>query len=250
VLHHGGTVASRNYRLTDATKPGKAEWNRPLVSIAFDDGWASSYVNGLHVLGKYGYKGTFYINPLSIETPDFMSALQLRDLKERGHEIAAHGYSHDDMASINAERLDFQLREGRDYLARAGFPTDNFAPPYGKQDAEVQWVARKYYKMLRLTESGINTRQNFDPYAIRVFYLENSTKPQEIAEALQRTKEHNGWLILVYHRIGPEHTSVASLKVESATIATDAISEQMDLVHKSGIAVRTMAEVFDEVGKQ
>jgi peptidoglycan/xylan/chitin deacetylase (PgdA/CDA1 family) len=250
VLHRSGTLATRDYHLADNTKPGKPKWERPLVSVTFDDGWASSYSNGLRVLGMHGYKGTFYINPLAIETPDFMTAAQLHDLKNQGHEIAAHGFSHEDMSSINGDRLDFQLREGREYLARAGFPTDHFAPPYGKQDAEVQWAARKYYKTIRTTESGVNTRQSFNPYNIKVFYLENSTKPQEIADALAEAKQNNGWLILVYHRIGPEHASIESLKVESATIATDMVLAHMDLIHKSGVQVRTVAEAYEEVGAQ
>jgi peptidoglycan/xylan/chitin deacetylase (PgdA/CDA1 family) len=250
VVQSNGTVSTRNYSFINITKQGVAEWKRPLVSITFDDGWESSFSNGMPLLDRYGYKATFYINPSSIETPNFMQASQLATLRNTGNEIAAHGYDHDDMTAISSSKLNYQLQEGRDYLDQAGFPTTDFATPYGKSDPEVQWYAKKYYSTLRGTETGINTRQNLDPYNLKVVYLEESTTDDTVSAALQQAKQYNAWVIFVYHRVGDSGGSVGSLKVERPTLAEGAVSKQISLIHNSGIAVATVAEAYKEVHEQ
>jgi peptidoglycan/xylan/chitin deacetylase (PgdA/CDA1 family) len=250
VLHRNGTLATRGYSLTDMTRPGAPTWKRPLVSITFDDGWQSSYADALPLLRQHGYQATFYINPSSIETPNFMTAAELADLRTQGSEIAAHGYEHDDMTAISTSKLDYDLHQGRDYLHQAGFPTQDFATPYGRSDAEVAWYARKYFATVRGTEDGVNTRQNFDQYDLQVLYMENSTPLSALQAALTVAKQSNGWLILVYHRVGPTHTTVQSLKVESATISTDSVGQQWDAVAKSGITVEPVHKAFSEVSQQ
>jgi peptidoglycan/xylan/chitin deacetylase (PgdA/CDA1 family) len=250
VLQSNGTLATSDYSLVNTTQPGAGQWKRPLVSITFDDGWESSFNNGVPLLDRYGYKATFYINPSSIETPSFMHASQLAALRDKGNEIAAHGYSHDDMTAISSSQLNFQLQEGRDYLGRAGFPTADFATPYGKSDAEVQWYARKYFSTLRGTETGLNTRQNLEPYNLKVVYLEVSTSDKEVAAALKDAKQYNGWVIFVYHRVGLSRTAIGSLKVERPALAEESVSKQLSLIHDSGIAVATVAAAYKEVANQ
>jgi peptidoglycan/xylan/chitin deacetylase (PgdA/CDA1 family) len=250
VLQHTGTIATQDYTLVNTTKPGATHWSRPLVSITFDDGWQSAYADAAPVLARYGYKATFYINPSSIETPNFMSAAELTLLSKAGNEIAAHGYAHDDMTAINANELDYQLHQGRDYLRTAGFLVTDFATPYGNSDAEVQWYARNYFMTLRSTETGINTRQHFDPYNLKVLYINKSTSKEVLAAALHNTKLSDGWLILVYHSVGTVSSPIKSLKVENAAITTPAFAEQIDLTKKSGITVQPVGAAYAEIQNQ
>lgn len=250
VLHRDGTLATSEYALTSSTKPGAPHWDQPLVSVSFDDGWESSYQYAIPTLNRYGYKATFYINPSSIETPSFMRATDLEALFAAGNEIAAHGYNHDDMTAINAEELDYQLHEGRDYLQQAGFNITDFATPYGKGDAEVQWYAHKYFTTLRSTETGINTRQNFNPYDLKVLYVDDFTTTQTITDALNQAKQYDGWLILVYHRVGTGKPSFRALRVESTTLDSADFKAQISLINKSGIRVTPVAAAYAELAKQ
>jgi peptidoglycan/xylan/chitin deacetylase (PgdA/CDA1 family) len=250
VLHGNGSLASRGYTLTDSTKPGAASWRRPLVSITFDDGWYSAYNNALPILNRYGYKGTFYINPSSIETPKFMTAAELATLHDTHHEIATRGYSYADMTTLSPDALDTQLRQGQTYLASAGFPTVHFATPYGKSDAEVQWFARKYFATMRSVDSGINTRQNFDQYNLKAFFLKNDTSLETITTALEEARQAGGWLIFVYHNVGFSQNEDLSLKVESGTMTTETFAEQISLVQKSGIPVLPVGDAYNEIKNQ
>ena len=250
VLQHSGTLATRGYSLVNLTKSGPPRWNRPLTSITFDDGRQSAYANALPILSRDGYKATFYINPSSIETPGFMSAAELETLHALGAEIGAHGYAHDDMTAIDSDELNFQLQQGRDYLRKAGFTVTDFASPYGNSDAEVQWFAQKYFKTLRSTESGVNTRQNFQPYSLRVLYIDSDTSSTELEAALQAVASSNGWLILVYHQIGNADAHTSSLKVENTTVTTGAFLQQMAMIKKSQITVLPVSAAYSEVHHQ
>jgi peptidoglycan/xylan/chitin deacetylase (PgdA/CDA1 family) len=250
ILQNNGTLASRDYVLTNVTKPGGLEWKRPLVSITFDDGWHSTYLNAVPILKRYGYRATFYINPSSIETPGFMYADELADLAAQ-HEIAAHGYSHKDMTAINVNALESELKQGKDYLTSAGFAVTDFAPPYGKSDAEVEWFVRKYFTTSRSIDTGINTKQNLDAYNLKTLYLEFNTPPEIVTRALDETTKANGWLILVYHNVGAaEHSSFPSEEPRTSTVSTETFANHMAQVQKSGLTVLPMNAAYTEVSKQ
>ncbi|MGY1762707.1 polysaccharide deacetylase family protein [Geodermatophilus sp. SYSU D00779] len=245
VSHGDGSTAVRDQALVDVSRPGAPHWDRPLVSITFDDGWQSAYSRAVPRLEQYGYAGTFYVNPATIETPDFMTAAELEALDREGHDVALHGYEHVDLTAISARRIDEQLRRGQESLAQAGLPTEHLATPHGRSDAQVEWYARKYVQTLRGTETGINTRQNLDPYDLKVLYLDKETTPEALSEALAETQRSHGWLILVYHQIGP----ASSDDGDRRTVFADALTTHLDLIRDSGIRVEPVSEAFSEVTK-
>ncbi|WP_247829021.1 polysaccharide deacetylase family protein [Arthrobacter antioxidans] len=251
VSHGNGTTAVRDHSLVDITKPGPLRWDEPMVSITFDDGWESVYDRALPLLDKHGFRSTQYVNPSSLETPNFMTAAQVRELDQAGHEIAAHSYSHVDLTSINAERLEEEMRRNEEALNDAGLGTDNLAPPFGRSDPQVDWYAGQYFKTVRGTDVGINTRQNIDPSDLKVFYVTDETAPEQLREALAETDRVNGWLILVYHQIAtPESTGTQdddTIVADQSTVTSDVLAAQLQLVDDSGIDVQTVSQAFDQL---
>ncbi|HSX28338.1 MAG TPA: polysaccharide deacetylase family protein [Candidatus Saccharimonadales bacterium] len=243
VQHHNGTLATKNYYLGEITRPGPRRFAHPLVSVTFDDGWQSSYYNGARLLDQYGYKGTYYLNSSTIDTGIFMSKPQLLDLQRRGHQLAAHGDEHVDMTSISGPQIDVELKRTAEYLTQLHVQHADFATPYGKSDAEVQAYARAYYQSHRGTDDGLNTKQNFDPYNLKVVFITKDTPAQTISEALANAAEYNGWLILVYHRI--EDKVISSTTITPATFTT-----HLELIKKSGIPVASVGQAFSELSSQ
>jgi hypothetical protein len=90
---------------------------------------------------------------------------------------------------------------------------------------------------------GINTRQNLDPYDLKVFYVDSTTKPEALTAALAQTQRVHGWLVLVYHEIA----SAPSAGADRATVTRDAFAQQLSLVRDSGIAVEPVARALAEV---
>ncbi|MET1087435.1 MAG: polysaccharide deacetylase family protein [Arthrobacter sp.] len=249
VSHGDGTTGVRGFSLTDVTKPGPLRWDRPMVSITFDDGWQSVHDRALPLLNKYGFRSTQYVNASSIETPGFMTAEEVQQLHAAGHEIAAHSYEHVDLTSISPDRLDEELRKCKEALADAGLDTADLAFPFGRSDPQVDWYASKYFDTMRGTDEGINTRQNLKPHDLLVFYVTDETKPENLAEALAETSRVNGWLILVYHQIAPPESAGTQENTtpEERSISSDDLAAQLELVKQSGIEVQPVAQAFERL---
>nr|WP_254703256.1 polysaccharide deacetylase family protein [Pseudarthrobacter sp. C4D7] len=221
-----------------------------MVSITFDDGWQSVYDRALPLLAKHGFRSTQYVNASSIETPDFITGAEVQQLHQAGHEIAAHAYQHVDLTSVGADRLDEELRRSEDALAAAGLPTDDLAPPYGRTDAQVDWYAAQYFKIMRGTDDGINTRQNINPHDLKVLYVTDATTTETLKEALAETARSNGWLILVYHQIAAPDSSGTqknTIAGDRSTITSDVLATQLQLIDDSGIQVQPVARAFEQL---
>jgi hypothetical protein len=245
VLHTNGTLDTKQYAIHNVSKAGSAYWQRPLASITFDDGWASAYDNGAHILGKFGYRGTFYLNPSSIDTPNhFATSRQVTELEKQGHEMASHGYEHLDFTTLAPQDLNYQLGHAEKYFSQVlKEKQTDFATPYGNSDPQVEYTARKYYASMRSTTSGINTRQNFDPYNLLVLYVGATTPISVVENTLKQTQADHGWVILVYHRV---ETGIAG----ETAVKPDVFQQQMASIKKSGIPVETVSAALKEVGGQ
>ncbi len=62
---------------------------RGAVSLTFDNGLESQLRNGIPLLEKFGFRGTFYVTPRSEEQLE-----SWREVAEKGHEIGNHSLSH------------------------------------------------------------------------------------------------------------------------------------------------------------
>ena len=243
-LHSNGTLDTRGYTLYDISKPGAAAWKRPLVSITFDDGWESAHMNGVPLLDQLGYKATFYLNPAAIDTTGFVNSDQVTALAKNGHELASHGYEHLNFTTLDTQSIDHQLRHAGEYFKQVHKQhTVQFSVPFGGTDNQVNHYARNYYASLRGTESGINTRQNLDPYNLLVLYIGNDTTPAKLANALAEVKANNGWLILVYHRVDTNTQG-------EPVVSPAQFQQQLDILKKSNLTVKTVSEAMREINEQ
>ncbi|GAC1378963.1 MAG: hypothetical protein NVSMB43_20770 [Pseudarthrobacter sp.] len=81
-----------------------------MVSVTFDDGWASQYNNALPVLNKYGIPATMYIISGSVNAvPSYMTQDQIQAFASRGDEIAAHTVTHPDLTTLTPDQVDNEL---------------------------------------------------------------------------------------------------------------------------------------------
>lgn len=250
VLQHNGTLDTTGYALRDITKPGPRTFAGPLVSITFDDGWKSAIQNALPILNDFGYKGTFYLNASALNTSNFISNDQAAALAAAGEEVGSHAFAHVDLTAINAAEIQNQLQTGQSSLQKLlGANVPDFATPYGKSDAEVQYYARNYYRSLRSTDSGVNTRQNFDPYDLKVFYVSSNTTTAEVQAALNEAKAYHGWLIFVYHRVQTS-TARATAAGEDVIVSPGHFKAQINAIHASNIPVKTLTAALANLQKQ
>jgi peptidoglycan/xylan/chitin deacetylase (PgdA/CDA1 family) len=62
--------------------------------LTFDDGGVSCYAPIAELLDRFGWRGHFFVPTDSIQTPGFMTVVQIRSLRARGHVIGSHSCSH------------------------------------------------------------------------------------------------------------------------------------------------------------
>lgn len=221
------------YKLHDSAK-----FTEPLISIAFDDGWVSSYLNGASILEKYNLRGTFYVVPNLIGREAYMNEVQLGDLLTRGHHLGSHTFSHQDLSTINSTRISDELDKANQYLTQKfNLSQIDLASPYGKIDSVGLTLAKNKQRSHRGTRAGINTKQNFTSHNLRTLFIDKEKTTSELSRQLKLIKDYNGWLIVVYHQIEPNDSFFA--------IDPDVFEQQIDLISRSGIKVAPVNQVLD-----
>jgi len=77
------------------------------VLLTFDDGGASALLYVADMLDEFGWKAHFLVTAGRIGTPGFLNPSQIREMRQRGHIIGSHSYSHPTrMANCSTAQLD------------------------------------------------------------------------------------------------------------------------------------------------
>jgi peptidoglycan/xylan/chitin deacetylase (PgdA/CDA1 family) len=208
------------------------------ISITFDDAYVSQY-DAAQMLESYNYRGTFYIPAAFIgakfEGKDVMNWAQIEDLQKSGHEIGSHTWNHTKASSISEDVYEKEVYMGKEELEDNGIKVKNFAYPYG--DDSKKEITLKYFDTARGTKPCINRFSDkelcgltlvhqFDEYKILSVYLAD-------------LKLSGGWLVIVIHDISDNPRA-------DIDITNEEFSWILEQIKKSGISVKTVAEVANE----
>jgi peptidoglycan/xylan/chitin deacetylase (PgdA/CDA1 family) len=194
-----GYVITDDYSLTSYTPVG---FNRGLVSLTFDDGWQSQYTNALPLLNSYNDKATFYLVPDFLNTMDYLTSAQANALQQAGNEIGSHTMDHPDLTTLSSAALIYQLQQSQQILqAQFGTTIQDFASPYGAYNSQVISAIKQYYRSHRSTDTGYNSKDNFNMYNIRTQNILSTTTVSEVNTWLQEAKNDKTWLVIVFHQV-------------------------------------------------
>ena len=228
-------------------------FEEPLVSVTFDDSWETIYTNAMPIAGKYDVATTQYILPGMFTSPAYISLNQAKHMKEVGHEIASHTSMHSNFAKVNHRTVVKELEGSYKLLIenKLAEPNMSFAPPNGEYTPKTTAEAKKYYGSQRnvsgsfkdgIDHRDINIASGFDRYDIIGYTVGPYTTIEQIKEAIEYTKKHNGWLILVYHQIEKE------VKVkgdeDSYNVTPDEFESHLKLIKESKVKTVTMREAL------
>ncbi|HSX35829.1 MAG TPA: polysaccharide deacetylase family protein [Patescibacteria group bacterium] len=228
------------------------QFNRAMVSLTFDDGWTSQYTSGLPLLDQYNVKATFYIISDTLVHPenytDYMSAAQIQAMQTDGQEIAAHTVTHPHLPTLTVPQIDTELGDAKTTLQTLFGTTAavNFATPYGEYNSTVITEIQKYYRSHRSTDSGFNSKDNFDIYNIVVQNVDDATTPAQVAAWVAQAVSDKTWLVLVYHAVEADpNANTEDYSVTPTNLAAELLNMQ-----QSGIAVKTVNQALDEIKAQ
>ena len=240
-LNGNGWVQTDDYDITSYTPVG---FNRPLVSLTFDDGHEDNVNNALPILNTYGFKTTqCYMTGNGVLEGNPTAQQGVLAFFNSGHEICSHTVTHPMLTTLTEAQARYELEHSKQVLeAIIGQPVLNFASPHGDYNANVNAIIDDYYQSHRTVDEGYNSKDNFNKYRLRVQNLQSTTTLAEYQSWLDQAKATNTWLILVYHRIAndPEEfdTKIADFQA------------QMQAVQASGITVSTYQSALVETQSQ
>jgi peptidoglycan/xylan/chitin deacetylase (PgdA/CDA1 family) len=190
-----------------AMHPASTRLAKPLASFSFDDVPKSAIDVAAPILESRGVRGTYYVcGSLEAQTyrdlPHF-SAVDLKSLAERGHEIGCHAYDHIPYPAAGAEALKLSLLHNRDYIrARLGdYQLASFAYPFGDVDWAVKSVIARTFPIARGVLRGINAgRMDFSE--LRANPLDRRWESAtDIPGLIKRACRRRGWLIFFTHDV-------------------------------------------------
>jgi peptidoglycan/xylan/chitin deacetylase (PgdA/CDA1 family) len=197
-LDRMGSLETDDYSLTEVAPAG---FSAPLVSVTFDDGYASIHDAALPVMQRYGVVSTQYIVSGFLGTKGYENAGQLYDFTKNGHEIAAHSFDHRDLTRLADKDLSRELELPKSGLSKCYGPTHSFAAPYGAFNIHTTTQTKGQYETARSTNAGFNSPDFFNPYELKVENVRADTSPEQLQAWLDTAKQTNTWLILVYHQV-------------------------------------------------
>lgn len=244
-IYSAGWLQTDDYSLTNFTYQG---FNRPIVSLDFDDGYESFYQYGLPLLQKYGFGSTDFIISGYLGATDYMTAAQVNQLQADGQEIGSHTVDHPDLTTLSATKLDQELKNSQITLqSLLGVPVKDLATPYGAANNQVITDAKKYYSSVRGVEAGYNAKNNFSPYNILVQDVVVTTPISQVEQWIQQAQATNTWLVLVYHQVDPTLTDETAQPYNTYPGDLDAELAYLQSTH---IAVETNAQALAEITPQ
>jgi peptidoglycan/xylan/chitin deacetylase (PgdA/CDA1 family) len=245
-LAHVGYLETDDYSLTQTRVVG---FNRGLVSITFDDGFASAYENGFPLLKRYNLTATQYLISGTIGKPDYVTLEQAQAYRAAGFEIGSHSVHHYDMVTQPAATVAREFSQSQHDLAACLGPVVDYAAPFGTYNDTTLRLAMQDYHSYRSTDEGYNSRDNFDPYNLRVQNISAATPLADIRLWLQQAAEHKTWLILVYHKVEANAAEQADSS-ETYGVSPASFDTQLRAIKDSGLPAVTVAQALAEIYPQ
>jgi len=245
LINRNGSLTLDDASLTPYQPVG---FNQAMVSIDFDDGYDTAYNYTLPLLQKYGLKSTQYIVSGFIDTPGYLSLSQLKTLAAT-QEIGAHSITHPNLTTESQKQFTNELTKSQTQLQQwTDQPVNTFAYPEGAYNNSITSVAKQHYAGARGVEVGLNSKDNLNPYDIKVQNITSNTTAADIADWVAQAQATNTWLVLVYHAVDPDPNN----PVDSGpyTITPDQLDSQLSVIKNSGIAVLPMSQALAEAKSQ
>ncbi|PIQ26705.1 hypothetical protein COW36_00895 [bacterium (Candidatus Blackallbacteria) CG17_big_fil_post_rev_8_21_14_2_50_48_46] len=215
---------------------------RPLISISFDDIWATSAQEGKAELEKRGMKGSYYVVPRFAENTKgvYADTAAIKSLYTAGHEIGTHSFSHVLMTSLKENDIINELRYSTDWLRKKGMEPQGIGYPYGDFNEKVETETQRFLSYARTSLAGLNDR-SANRYRLRIFPITKSTTTAELKSWVDAAKESNSWLILLFHDLKDGEGDF------EYTTSLQQYKDILDYIQQQNLAVVKVGEGLQEI---
>lgn len=261
VIDRGAGPVTFRVQAVEVIDATKGTFPQGVVTVCFDDSYASVHDLARPIMDARGIPGTTYSIAERVGTPTYVTVPQLRNVQDMsGWEVAGHSYSaaaHTNRyPSLTAEEADDDLRSLKAWLVTNGFPSESFAYPGGRFDpttdgVPVDQLVGRYFNSARSILYNFSV-ETFPPAmrtrlralsgissVIGVGDRANVTTLTGTGGGLDRCQAQGSWLILTFHRI------VTSTPTDPAECSQADFQTVMDAIVARGIPTATVADVLN-----
>ncbi|HEV2413117.1 MAG TPA: Ig-like domain-containing protein [Candidatus Saccharimonadales bacterium] len=241
-----GTLSTSDFSMTKYVPVGFSE---PLVSLTFDDGYECSYTNTAPMLKAAGFTGTQFIITALLNQSGYLTKAQVKAIGQEGEEMASHTVDHVDLTQQTPANLIKQLANSQAALKTiTGVSPTDLAYPFGLYNSAVMTATAKYYTAARSVDDGFNSKDDFQPYRLKVQNIYDNTTTAQVADWIAQAQATNTWLIITYHSVDDHPNPATDAGIYNITTAQ--FQAQLDAIKASGIKVVTMKQGFAETSAQ
>lgn len=188
-------------------RPARMQGRRPVASITFDDFPKSAWTVGGALLARHKLRGTYYAAGnfcgRTVNSTVFYDESDLRALAAAGHEIACHGYGHEQTPLLSNQALAADRQRNAQFLAPflGGAKLESYAYPHGASSLRTKKFLAPLFTNLRGVHQGINEGR-IDLAQLNAMPIEKRSFSKEIiAAAIGRALRNNGWISFYTHDV-------------------------------------------------
>ena len=253
-----GELTIDDFSLNQSDNNNPISFEQGMVSLTFDDGWKSIHANALPILENKNFKSTQYLIANTIADTNegvdgYMSKADVLDFNAKGHEIAAHTFSHPNLIDPSMTESELQKEiAGARYKLLTDLnvrPVNGLAYTYGLyNDRATQAVKEAGFLGARTVDNGFNDK-NSNRYLLKSLVIERGgedvqsgemadpTSMVEVKAAIDQAFDNKTWLVLTFHQIDNVVENVYGASIEM-------FQEIIDYIAQKNISVKTMAEAL------
>jgi peptidoglycan/xylan/chitin deacetylase (PgdA/CDA1 family) len=214
------------------------------VIFTFDDGYSNTYENAFPIMEQYGFKGTVYINPSSVDTGEGHITLnQCKELYNAGWDISSHGNAHIEYNSSTLEQIDDDVLIAKNWLFNNGFTRSylHFGVPNGQDTTDLQTTLTKYGYLTSRNSIYDNfyPGQSYHNLALPSQPIKNINAIQYTENLVEQAKIQGKTCILMFHQI------VENDNIGEYYWSTSKFTDLCKILYYKGSSVVTMSEWYN-----
>lgn len=181
----------------------------PMASITFDDFPRSAWTTAGPILAQYGAAATYYLSGTfcgrTADGLDYYTRGDLAEVRDAGHELACHTFSHLNAAKTRRAEMDADLVRNSDFIVDCGGAAPrNFAYPYGDISIGAKKALAPHFRSCRGIVPGPNAG-DLELGCLEAVGIEvREWTPAKIEEAAAAAAERKGWLVLFSHDVSDD----------------------------------------------
>lgn len=206
-----GARAESKYRRACADylfrRPLAIDGGRAFISFTFDDFPRTAFLVGGSILERHGRTGTYYVSldlagKQDVSGPMFATS-DLAELREQGHELGCHTFSHCDSSEVPAsvfwDSVVSNQRALDGLFSGASFRTFSF--PKSAPRARTKQIVGGRFECCRGGGQTFNAGVA-DLNYLRAYFLEQARGDlSTVRHVIDQNREAKGWLIFATHDV-------------------------------------------------